>query len=57
MWDGIPKIKIHCCITIEARADEEMNEVALGTCSTACALRLLCWTRDSVRTTLALLDK
>ena len=31
MWDGIPKIKITCCITIEARADEEMNETALGT--------------------------
>ncbi len=43
MWDGIPKIKIHCCITIEARVDEEMNEVALGTCSIACRLRWLCW--------------
>ena len=32
MWDGIPKIKIHVCICIEARDDAEMNETALGAC-------------------------
>ena len=43
MWDGIPKIKIHCCITIEARADEEMNETALGTCSSDFGSFRLVW--------------
>jgi hypothetical protein len=32
MWDGIPKIKIHMCVCIEARDDAEMNETALGAC-------------------------
>ena len=39
MWDGIPKIKIHMCVCIEARDDAEMNETALGACR---ATHLIC---------------
>merc|ERR1711939_1241131 len=33
MWSTIPKLNIMMCCTVEARTDDEMNEIALGCCT------------------------